>query len=99
MKNQSLIVCPGCCWEGEIQDLGKYGECPKCGYENGAEPFRLLTVAEILAEEATGEYQDVRLGLFLRKVLDLQGAENDRMRDALQRIADWQKAYPLEAFP
>lgn len=25
--------------------------------------------------------------------------ENDRMRDALKRIADWQKAYPLEAFP
>lgn len=25
--------------------------------------------------------------------------ECDRMRYALQRIADWQKAYPLEAFP
>ncbi|EKD40808.1 MAG: hypothetical protein ACD_74C00158G0007 [uncultured bacterium] len=99
MKKQSLIMCPGCCWEGEIPNLGEDGQCPKCGYENGAEPFRLLTLSEILTEEATTEYQNVRLGLFLRKVLDFQAAENNRMRDALQRIANWQKAYPLEVFP
>lgn len=26
-------------------------------------------------------------------------SENERMRDMLQQIADWQNAYPLEVFP
>ncbi len=63
-----VIICPGCAWTGTIETLGKYGQCPECGYENGADPNRLLTIDEIEASE--GEFNNVLLGPFLHAFLE-----------------------------
>jgi hypothetical protein len=57
------VICPGCGWIGDVSGLGRWGECPKCRYENGLSPYRLLTVAEMREGEVV--YDDVRLDLFL----------------------------------
>lgn len=46
-----IIVCPGCGWQGEKVELTErsgFCICPMCDYENGFEPYRLLTLQEIL---------------------------------------------------
>ena len=66
------VICPGCGWVGEIEDL-KRGACPQCRYENGMEPYRLLTLAEAMEDDV--EYIDVRLDVFLRSVFWVMGIE------------------------
>jgi len=63
------IICPGCGWVGTEAEL-VHDACPTCGYENGEEPYRLLTLAEMLAEPARAEgvWNDVDIGPFLRAV-------------------------------
>ena len=63
-----IIICPGCGWYGKRRALKK-GACPKCEYENGVEPYRLLTLKEI--QESSTLYNDVRLDLFLKSLLTL----------------------------
>lgn len=60
----SMVVCPGCGWIGIIEDLSD-GCCPDCGYENNLPPQRLLALQEMLEDEQTNEYNDVRMDLFL----------------------------------
>ncbi len=63
------IVCPGCGWVGGVDKLWDGADCPACGYENGTEPYRLLTLSEMLEHKT--EYNDVRLDLFLLSVFAL----------------------------
>lgn len=73
-----MIICPGCGWIGKKEDLKLFAEsgiCPICNYENGLEPFRLLTIQEILADDT--EYNDVRLDLFLRTLFVNLGINYD----------------------
>lgn len=62
------IVCPGCGWTGDIEGLSD-GACPNCRYENNLPPLRLLTIKEMLEDEESGEYNDVRMDLFLASLL------------------------------
>lgn len=73
-KFNKMIVCPGCGWYGEKDELSKYGQCPYCGYENSQEPFRLLTLAEI-SHDNNAKYANVRLNLFLKSVLSVIGVK------------------------
>lgn len=66
----ALVLCPGCVWKGKIDDLGTFGQCPKCGYENGNPPGRLLTINELLLSNSS--FDEVVLGPFLRKICELQ---------------------------
>lgn len=59
--------------EGDIRARG--GECSKCGYENGTEPYRLLTIGEIL-EDQRDCWCDVALGKFLRSLIEHEGRIN-----------------------
>lgn len=69
--NLDTIICPGCGWTGAIKELGKeYSQCPKCQYENGSEPYRLLTIKEML-KNTEPEYNDVRMDLFLKSVIKM----------------------------
>jgi len=61
------IICPGCGWTGTVETLDQDG-CPDCGYENNLEPYRLLTLSEMLNDE--GEYDDIRMDLFLKSLLE-----------------------------
>lgn len=65
------IVCPGCgyrCSREAVEQAA--GACPECGYENNSSGAdRLLTIGEIL--EDWGDYNDVRLGEFLRSLRSL----------------------------
>jgi len=65
------VICPGCGWIGVLAGLGENDDCPTCGYENGIDPYRLLTLREILTDY--GEYNDVGLKLFLEAVFNLLG--------------------------
>jgi len=71
--NKSIIICPGCTWIGLKKDLSEYGTCPICGYTNNVEPYRLLTISEIL--KAEGEFNNVLLGPFCRKLLQIISEE------------------------
>lgn len=64
-------VCLGCGWTGSITELSEYGTCPVCKYENGAPPYRLLTLGEILDSDEEASYMNVRLDLFLKTVFHL----------------------------
>ena len=70
MDIPDCIICPGCGWTGEngIGELNR-GACPRCGYENGVPPNRLLTLSEM--RESDVEYNDVRLDLFLEAYIAL----------------------------
>lgn len=64
------VVCPGCGWIGVAGELAAYrGACPVCCYENGVEPYRLLTLSEMLKSDT--EYADIRMDLFLASVFKL----------------------------
>lgn len=65
-----LVICPGCGWSGAIAEL-KHDVCPTCGYENGIDPYRLLTLREILTDYE--KYDDVCMKLFLEAVFNLLG--------------------------
>ena len=67
--NPNLIICPGCGWTGEINQLTKDGSCPKCGYETGKPP-RLLTTEEMLKDKKS-IYNDVRMGRFLKALFQV----------------------------
>lgn len=71
------IICPGCGWTGTVETLSGWGACPKCGYENGLEPYRLLTLSEMLADDE-GEYNDACVGLFLKSLFNLLGYPDNR---------------------
>jgi hypothetical protein len=65
------IVCPGCGWAGKEEDLvdsAGFLDCPECGYENGFEPYRLLTVKEMLQFPLGGHYHDVNMFEFLNAI-------------------------------
>jgi len=62
------IICPGCGAVYEQEEDLNDGACPKCRYENGLPPFRLLTVQEIL-EDNNETWNDVSLGAFVRSLL------------------------------
>lgn len=85
----SAIVCPGCGWTGVESGLSPTGACPRCEYENGTEPYRLLTVTELLADES-GQYANVNMGKFLRALAPFLSPprvleqENSTMRSALE---------------
>ena len=70
MNIGDYVICPGCGWTGE-NGIGKLerGACPRCGYENGVPPNRLLTLSEML--ESDVEYFDFRLDLFLAAYIAL----------------------------
>ena len=68
---QDVIICPGCGWIGDEGGLAAHGDCPRCGYENGCEPFRLLSLGEMIKSNV--EYVDVRFDLFLRSLLLVAG--------------------------
>jgi len=70
MRKLDKIICPGCGWTGPKRALTPgFMACPKCGYENGAAPYRLLTIREMLDTDA--EYNEVRLDLFLKSFMEL----------------------------
>lgn len=71
----TTVICPGCGWTGTVGKLN-LGACPKCGYENGAPPYRLLTLDEMLRITDI-EYIDVRMDLFLVSLLNLLGIERE----------------------
>lgn len=71
----SAIVCPGCGWTGVESGLSPTGACPRCEYENGTEPYRLLTVAELLADDS-GEYANVNMGKFLHALAPFLSSPN-----------------------
>jgi len=54
---------------GNVTDLAEYGTCPDCGYENGALPYRMLTLGEMLEGDEETSYMNVRLVLFLGALL------------------------------
>ena len=61
------IICPGCGWTG-LDGLVR-GACPRCEYENGMPPYRLLTLSEMRKDDV--EYNEVRLDLFLEAYIRL----------------------------
>jgi hypothetical protein len=83
MKKKVLdtVICPGCGWSGSVQQLSTdimVGSCPNCEYENGAEPYRLLTIEELIGTEFEDtEYHDVRFDLFLKSLFKLLEVETE----------------------
>lgn len=71
----SAIVCPGCGWTGIESGLSPTGACPRCEYENGSDPYRLLTVTELLADES-GQYANVNMGKFLHALAPFLSSPN-----------------------
>lgn len=57
------VICPGCgaVYEG-VSSLPEEGACV-CRWENGVEPYRLLTLEEMC--HCKLEYDNVRMDLFL----------------------------------
>lgn len=72
--NPDIVICPGCAkvWDNleKFKQDAKDGECPECAYENGIEPYRLLTIEE-LAKDESDKFNDVALGKFLKTILIL----------------------------
>ena len=64
---QSHAICPGCGWHGELPETAD-GACPRCYYEVGAEPFRLMTLDETLQCDHGATWNDVDMRAFLRAV-------------------------------
>jgi len=62
----NIIICPYCGWIGKKEQLGKYGSCPKCEYENGNGD--LFTLKEML-ERPNEIYDDVDMQNFLTSLL------------------------------
>lgn len=79
------VICPGCGWTGDVDKLTR-GSCPRCEYENGVPPNRLLTLSEM--RESDVEYNDVRLDLFLEAYIKLLRRERSQMNqdEQLARI-------------
>lgn len=73
-----MVICPGCGWIGTIEGLSD-GVCPNCRYENNLPPLRLLTIKEMLEDDEQGEYDGVRMDLFLaslfRVLYDVKGKD------------------------
>jgi len=70
--NRYTVICPGCGWTGQVSELMENGTCPECSYENGAPPYRLLTLSEMLRITDV-EYADIRMDLFLASLLRVFG--------------------------
>lgn len=81
--NTNLVICPGCgkVWKNikeyikdskyefiSESDYVKGGDCPECKYENGVEPYRLLTIGELM-EDKSDCWCDVALGKFLNALV------------------------------
>jgi len=66
-------ICPGCGWHGTLADANE-GACPRCEYEVGNEPYRLLTLAEMRACDHGATWCDVDIRAFLRAVAEVEGA-------------------------
>jgi hypothetical protein len=79
VKNGKLdvAVCPSCATIITRQQMyektkGRRAFACDCGYEFNAHPCRPLTIAEILrGREAAGDYRDVSLEKYTRKVLEI----------------------------
>lgn len=69
------VICPGCGWTGTIETLVQRA-CPNCGYENNLEPYRLLTLSEMLDEKEY--YDEVLMGLFLKSLFKFLGYPDDK---------------------
>jgi len=67
------VICPGCGLITRIDKLDN-GACPDCGYENGSDPWRLLTLSEMLNDYDNG-YNDVNMRDFLRSLLSTLNIE------------------------
>lgn len=80
MPDMSVVICPYCAWKGSIDQLGGFGDCPECGYENGIDPYRLLTLTELLQDSWT-DFNDVRMGEFLTAILNHFGVELPKERN------------------
>jgi hypothetical protein len=71
MNLSNIIICPGCGWADEIAALSDEGQCPNCDFTNGRNLVpdeRLLTVAELLADN-DNDYVGVNVGAFARALL------------------------------
>lgn len=66
--NGDIAVCPGCGFIGNVGAV--YESCPKCEWENGVEPYRLLTLDE-LVKDGDGIYNDICMSAFLISVIRL----------------------------
>lgn len=76
------VVCIGCGWVGDsVDELTCYGACPVCRYENGASPWRLLTLREMLDSDKETGYMNVRLDLFLGTLFRLMGVDTGLRRE------------------
>ena len=76
-KLTMTIICPGCGWLGTVDKLC-LGACPECEYENGAPPYRLLTLGEMLRITDI-EYINVRMDLFLASLFKLMRTRKEPM--------------------
>jgi len=73
------VVCPGCGWTGDSEDLAKdvtteQGCCPVCGYQPPDGVDSLPTVAEVLTADTMPDYDEVDLSTFVRAVLQVREA-------------------------
>lgn len=76
-EGKDKIICLGCGWTGDIAELTEHGACPDCGCENGASPFRLLTLGEMLEDDEESGHTNVRLDLFLGTLFRLAGVDTN----------------------
>lgn len=81
------IICPGCGWIGAVEALNQEGGCPDCSYENGLEPYRLLTLAEMLND--AGEYADIRMDLFLKSLFKFLGYPDNQEEWPGCQVVHW----------
>mgnify|MGYP000951977721 CR=1 FL=1 len=63
-----LVICPGC---GQVVK-NKKNPCPNCDYFD-CENNRMLSVGEMISKAHCNEdYNDVRLGAFVKMLLEIQ---------------------------
>lgn len=60
-----FAICPGC---AKVHRR-RLQECPKCGYEFGAYPYKMLFISDILAGEEQGICDSVSLSKYVRTLV------------------------------
>jgi len=81
--------CPSCGWKDLDGALGPHGGCPECDYEVGDGPGRLMSLAEIAADEDGMEWDDVDLGMVVRTV------RNEAIEECMEEIKDTIRGLPV----
>jgi len=85
-KVLNTIICPGYGWTGITDELNNISDepyepfltCPSCRYQIGIEPWRLLTVRELLSDKMSYiDYDQVRFDLFLKSLFKLLEVETE----------------------